>query len=52
MSFGPERTTAFLDRGLHIASSLHDRALIYICGWHGELCSQTMISGSDHEPMQ
>jgi len=29
-----------------MASSLHDRTLTCICGWHDELCSQTMISGS------
>lgn len=32
--------------------ALYDRALTYICGWHGKLCSQTMISGSVTEPIQ
>jgi len=32
----------------HIASSFYDRAF----GWHGELCSQTMISASVPQPMQ
>lgn len=26
----------------HLASSLHDGALVLICGWHGELCLQTV----------
>ena len=36
----------------HMAPSLHDRALTWICGWHGELWSQTMISGRVPEPVQ
>ena len=36
----------------HIASSLHHSSLTYICGYHSELCSQTMFSGSVPEPMQ
>ena len=36
----------------HVGSSLHDRALTCICGWHAKLCSQTMSSGGVSEPMQ
>jgi len=35
----------------HMLSYLHDRALTCICGWHDELCSLTVISGSLPEPM-
>jgi len=37
---------------LHMASSWHDNVLTYICGWHGELCSQIMIAGNVPEPIQ
>ena len=36
----------------HMASSLTDTALTCIYGLHGELCSQTVISGNVPEPMQ
>ena len=37
---------------LHMTSSLHETALICIYGFHGKLCSQTLISGSVPEPTQ
>ncbi len=30
----------------HMASALHDRALVGICRWHGGLCLPTVVSGS------
>ncbi len=30
----------------HMASFLHDRALVGICRWHGGLCLLTVVSGS------
>ncbi len=34
----------------HMASFLHDRALVGICKWHGRLCLQTVVSGSNPGP--
>lgn len=31
----------------HMASSLHGIALPYMCGWHCNLCLQTLISGNE-----
>lgn len=45
---GQEKTAIFLDDS-QMASSLHGRAVTWICGWHGELCSP--ISGSVPEPI-
>jgi len=39
-------------RGCCLFSSLRDRAVTWMFGWHGELRSQTGISGSVPEPMQ
>lgn len=52
MSFGPQKTTAFLDRVHTWFLFSIDRTLNCICEWHAKLCSQTMISGSVSEPMQ
>ncbi len=45
MSLGPQDTTASGPCS-HIASFLHDRALVGICRWHGGLCVPTVVSGS------
>ncbi len=36
----------------HMASFLHDRALVGICRWHGGLCLPTVVSGSIPGPIQ
>ncbi len=35
----------------HMASFLHDRALVGICRWHGGLCLPTVVSGSIPGPI-
>ncbi len=35
----------------HMASFLHDRALVGICRWHGRLCLPTVVSGSIPGPI-
>ncbi len=50
MSLGPQDTMAILDHCSHMASFLHDRALVGIFRWHDELCLPTMVSGSIPEP--
>ncbi len=35
----------------HMASFLHDRALVGICRWHGRLCLPTVVSGSIPVPI-
>ncbi len=35
----------------HMASFLHDRALVGICRWHGGLCYPTVVSGSIPGPI-
>lgn len=39
-----QRTSGFWVSCSHVASSLRDRALTCICCWHGELCSQAIVS--------
>ncbi len=35
----------------HMASLLHDRALVGVCRWHGGLCLPTVVSGSIPGPI-
>ncbi len=35
----------------HMASFLHDIALVGICRWHGGLCLPTVVSGSIPGPI-
>lgn len=49
-SFGSEKTAACLDV-LTYVSFLYDRTFGSICWWYGELCLQTVISGSVPESM-
>ncbi len=35
----------------HMASILHDRALVGICRWHSGLCLPTVVSGSIPGPI-